>query len=40
MFDFPSQDNIEEIIVDVNAAKGVSQPIIIHSKKTDKTTAA
>ncbi len=40
MFDLPSQDNIEEIIVDVNAAKGVSQPIIIHSKKTDKTTAA
>ena len=40
MFDLPSQDNIEEIIVDINAAKGFSQPIVIHSKKTDKTTAA
>ena len=40
MFDLPSQDNIEEIIVDINAAKGISQPIVIHSKKTDKTTAA
>ena len=40
MFDLPSQENIEEIIVDINAAKGISQPIVIHSKKTDKTTAA
>ncbi len=40
MFELPSQDNIEEIIVDINAAKGISQPIVIHSKKTDKTTAA
>ena len=40
MFDLPSQENIEEIIVDINAAKGISQPITIHSKKTDKTTAA
>ena len=35
-----SKENIEEIIVDINAAKGISQPIVIHSKKTDKTTAA
>ena len=40
MFELPSQDNIEEIIVDINAAKGISQPIVIHSKKTDKTSAA
>ena len=43
MFDLPSQDNIDEVIVDANAAKGVSQPILVHSKnksKTDKTSAA
>ena len=43
MFDLPGQDNIEEVIVDNGAAKGNSQPIIVHSKnksKTDKTTAA
>jgi len=40
MFELPSQDNIEEVIVDINAAKGISQPIAIHSKKTDKTSAA
>ena len=45
MFDLPSQDNIEEVIVDLASAKGQSQPIIVHSKtdnktKTNKTTAA
>jgi len=45
MYDLPSQDNIEEVIVDASAAKGQSQPIIVHSKtdnksKTSKTTAA
>ena len=45
MYDLPSQDNVEEVIVDVGAAKGLTQPIIVHSKnnnktKTDKTTAA
>jgi len=45
MYNLPSQDNVEEVIVDVNAAKGHSQPIIVHSKnnnkvKTDKTSAA
>ena len=43
MFDLPSQDNIEEIIVDSGAVKGTSQPIIVHSKnktKPDKTSAA
>jgi ATP-dependent Clp protease ATP-binding subunit ClpX len=45
MYDLPSKDNIEEVIVDAGAAKGQSQPIIVHSKtdnksKTSKTTAA
>ena len=45
MYDLPSQENIEEVIVDSSAAKGLSQPIIVHSKKdgkskTTKTTAA
>ena len=43
----PSQiaDNIEEVIVDAAAAKGQSQPILVHAKgdnkpKSNKTTAA
>jgi ATP-dependent Clp protease ATP-binding subunit ClpX len=45
MYDLPSQDNIEEVIVDAGAAKGQSQPILVHSKgdnktKSNKTTAA
>ena len=45
MYDLPSQDNIEEVIIDASAARGQSQPIIVHSKtenksKTTKTTAA
>ena len=43
MFDLPSQENIEEVIIDTGAAKGVSQPVIVHSKnksKSDKTSAA
>ena len=43
MFDLPSQDNIDEVLVDSGAAKGISQPIVVHSKnktKTDKTSAA
>ena len=45
MYDLPSQDNIEEVIVDSTTVKGQSQPIIVHSKtdgksKTNKTTAA
>ena len=45
MYDLPSQENIEEVIVDSSAAKGLSQPIIVHSKKdgkskSTKTTAA
>ena len=43
MFDLPSQENIEEVIIDSGAAKGVSQPVIVHSKnksKSEKTSAA
>ncbi len=45
MYDLPSQDNIEEVIVDAGAAKGQSQPILVHAKgdnksKPNKTTAA
>ena len=32
MYDLPSQDNVEEVIVDAGAAKGLSQPVIVHSK--------
>ena len=45
MYDLPSQDNIEEVIVDAGAAKGQSQPILVHTKgdnksKSDKPSAA
>ena len=46
MYDLPSQDNIEEVIVDASAVKGQSQPILVHSKNTEgksknnKTSAA
>jgi len=44
MFDLPSQENVEEVIIDAGAAKGQTDPIIIHSKevksKTEKTSAA
>ena len=45
MYDLPSQENIGEVIVDASAAKGQSQPILVHAKgdnksKTNKTTAA
>ncbi len=44
MYDLPSQDNIEEVIIDSSTVKGQSQPIIVHSKtdksKSSKTSAA
>ena len=45
MYDLPSQEDIDEVIVDSSAAKGQSQPILVHSKggsksKSNKTTAA
>ena len=45
MYNLPSQDDIEEVIVDAPSVKGQSQPIIVHSKtdnksKSTKTSAA
>ena len=45
MYDLPSQENIEEVIVDASAVKGQTQPMLVHSKtenksKTGKTSAA
>ena len=45
MYNLPSQDNIEEVIVDASSAKGQSQPIMVHAKgdnksKSNMTTAA
>jgi ATP-dependent Clp protease ATP-binding subunit ClpX len=44
MFDLPGQDNIEEVVIDIGAAKGESDPITVHSKnnktKSEKTSAA
>ena len=44
MFDLPSQENIEEVIIDDGVAKGENDPIIVHTKnnktKTEKTSAA
>ena len=44
MFDLPSQENVEEVIIDSSSVKGNSQPILVHSKntkpKSEKTTAA
>ena len=34
MFDLPSLEGVEEVIVDTAAAKSQSQPIIVHSKNT------
>ena len=36
MYDLPSEENVDEVIVDLGAAKGQSQPIIVHSKNTSK----
>ncbi len=47
MFELPSLENVEEVVVDSGAAKGESQPIMLHSKntpssknKTSKSSAA
>ena len=36
MFELPSMENVSEVIVDNSAAKGQSQPIIVHSKNGQK----
>ena len=45
MYDLPSQENIEEVIVDAGSAKGQSQPILVHANgdsksKSNKPSAA
>ena len=45
MYDLPSQNNVEEVIIDLSVVKGQSQPIVVHSKnqiknKPEKTSAA
>jgi len=44
MFELPGQENVEEVTVDIGAAKGESQPIITYKKfdrsKNEKTSAA
>ena len=43
MFDLPSVDNVEEVIVNESVVLGQIEPIIVHSKnknKTDKSSAA
>ena len=37
MYDLPSQEDIEEVIVDVSAVKGQSQPILVHTKNDNKS---
>jgi ATP-dependent Clp protease ATP-binding subunit ClpX len=37
MYDLPSQENIEEVIVDASAAKGITQPILVLSKNEEKS---
>ena len=43
MFDLPSQENVEEIIIDQTVVTGKNEPIVVYSKnknKTDKSSAA
>ena len=44
MFELPGQENIDEVVIDLGAAKGQNDPLIIHSKdaknKSEKTSAA
>ena len=46
MFDIPSQENVEEVIVDISSVKGNSQPVLVRSAvsadetKSNKTSAA
>ena len=44
MFELPGQENVDEVIVDIGAAKGQNDPLIVHSKedkaKIKKTSAA
>ena len=37
MYDLPSREDIEEVIVDVSAVKGQTQPILVHTKNDNKS---
>ena len=37
MYDLPSQEDIEEVIVDVSAVKGQTNPILVHTKSDNKS---
>ena len=37
MFELPSQQNVEEVIIEQNAVKGLSKPIVVLSKKDNKS---
>ena len=38
MYDLPEMENIQEVIIDGNSAKGLSEPILVHSKTDSKST--
>ena len=45
MYDLPSQNNVEEVIIDLSVVRGQSEPLIVHSKnhiknKSGKTSSA
>ena len=43
MFDLPTQENVEEVIVDQNVVLGQMEPMIVYSddkKKTGKKSSA
>ena len=40
MYDLPSQENIEEVIVDASVVKGQSQPILVHFNKDGKSKSS
>ena len=37
MYDLPSQEDIQEVIVDVSAVKGQTNPILVHTKSDNKS---
>ena len=37
MYDLPSQEDVQEVIVDVSAVKGQTQPILVHTKSDNKS---
>ena len=37
MFDLPSQENVEEVIIDQSVVLGQTEPIIVYSENKNKT---